>query len=144
MFKGNIFDEMNRFDREIDLMCGSNQCVAIVPNNREVTRLPVADIYETEKSVIAAFELPGTNKKDIDLNITDDRIELRVERIVEKKTEEKEGYSYEMTSQNFYGALPLPSDVVAEKADASYKDGILRVEIPKAIKQNSKRKIEIK
>ena len=132
---------------EIDLICGTgSQCVAIMPkqNVEEVARLPVADIYETENSVIAAFELPGVKKEDIELNITDDRVEVKVERKLEKTAEEKEGYSYEMRSYSFYGALPLPLDVIAEQANAAYKDGILRVEIPKAKKQDLKKRIEIK
>ena len=147
MFRGNIFDEINRIEREIGLMCGpGSQCVAIVPKQdvEEVARLPVANIYETESAVIAAFELPGAKKEDIELNITEGRIEVKVERKLEKKAEEKDGCSYEMRSRSFYGALPLPSDVAAEQANAAYKDGILRVEIPKAKKQDSKKRIEVR
>ena len=143
MFRGNIFDEI---ERDIELMCG-NSCLTLVPKMKsveEISRLPVANIYETENSVIATFELPGVNKKDIQLNLTEDRIEVKVETKVEKKAEEKESYAYEMRINSFYRALPLPSEVMAEKADANYKDGILRVEIPKAKKQDSKKRIEIK
>lgn len=143
MFKTNIFDEINRLEKEIDLACGNSQCVAAVPRAEEVARLPVAEVYETENSVIAAFELPGVSKEEIELNIAEDRIEVKVERKLEKKAEEKDSYSYEMRKHAFYGALPLPSEVIAENAEASYKDGILRVEIPKA-KKAEKKKIEIR
>ncbi|MBI2657585.1 Hsp20/alpha crystallin family protein [Candidatus Woesearchaeota archaeon] len=137
MFRSNIFDE---FEKEF-----SNRCVAIMkrPELEAVSRIPVADIVETESSVIATFELPGVEKEDIRLNVTDDRIEVKVEKKAENKVEDKESYSYEMRSQSFYSALPLPAEVAAENADASYKNEILKVEIPKANKAEAKR-IEIK
>lgn len=70
MFRNSISDEINITE--------------------EIVRLPVADIQETENSVIAAFELPGVSKENIELNITEDRIEVKVKRKLEKKAEEKQ------------------------------------------------------
>lgn len=138
MFKSNIFDEI---EREL----GSN-CLAVMkrPELEAVSRIPVADMTETESSVIATFELPGVEKEDIELNVAEDRIEVKVEKKAEKEVKGKENYSYEMRSRSFYGALPLPAEVAAENADASYSNGILRIEIPKAKKQEAKKRIEIK
>ncbi|MBI3027597.1 Hsp20/alpha crystallin family protein [Candidatus Woesearchaeota archaeon] len=142
MFKNNILDEI---ENEMDMFCGS-KCVAVMkkPELEIVSRIPVADMQETGNSVIATFELPGVAKEDIQLNVAEDRVEVKVEKKAEKEIEEKNNYSYEMRSHSFYGALPLPSDVIAENAEASYKDGILRVEIPKAKKVETKKRIEIK
>lgn len=63
---------------------------------------------------------------------------------IEKEAKQEDSYAYEMQANRFYGALPLQTEVIAENAEASYKDGILRVEIPKAKKQDSKKRIEIK
>ena len=137
MFRSNIFDEI---EKEL----GSN-CLAVMkrPELEAISRIPVADVVETESSVIATFELPGVEKENIQLNVTDDSIEVKVENKAEKEIKDKGNYSYEMRSHSFYSALPLPAEVIAESADASYKNGILRVEIPKAKKQE-KKKIEIK
>jgi HSP20 family protein len=136
MFENNIFDEI---EREL----GSN-CLAVMkrPDLEVVSRIPVTDVVETENSVIATFELPGVEKQNIQLNVTEDTVEVKVEKKAEKEIKDKETYSYEMRSQSFYSALPLPAEVVAENADASYKNGILRVEIPKAKKHT--KNIEIK
>src|SRR3989338_4410749 len=133
MFKGNIFDEIEK-----ELI--ENRCVAVLkrPELGAVARIPVADMLETESSVIASFELPGVEKEDIQLNVLDGRIEVKIEKKAEKEIEGKENYAYEMRSLSFYSALPLPAEVVAENAEASYKNGILRVEIPKAKKPESK------
>ncbi|MBI2542403.1 Hsp20/alpha crystallin family protein [Candidatus Woesearchaeota archaeon] len=141
MIGSNIFDE---FEKEMEIGCGSS-CLALVkqPELEIVSRIPVARMQETEGSVISTFELPGVSKEDIQLNVEEGRIEVKVEKKAEKEIEEKDKYFHEMRSRSFYGALPLPAEVIAENADASYKDGILRVEIPKAKKQE-KKKIEIK
>lgn len=144
MFKTSIVDEINRLGEEIELVCGDSKCLAISPRAKEVARLPVAEIHETENSIIAAFEFPGVSKEEIELNFTEGRIEVKVERKLEKEAKEKDSYAYEIRKHSFYGALPLPPEAVAENAEASYKDGILKVEIPKAKKQETRKKIEIK
>ena len=139
----SIFDEINRL--EMDLLCNSNSCVALMPKERvQVSRLPIADLFETEGSVAATFELPGVEKEKIQLDVTEDRIEVKVEKKAEKESEEKGTYSYEMKSHSFYGALPMPKGVDAENAEASYKNGVLRIEIPKIKPQDTRKRIEIK
>lgn len=135
-------------NRLIELFYGSDlgKCAALMPkceSPEKITRLPVADIQETEKSVIATFELPGVKKEEIELSITEDRVEVKVERKIEKEAKEDDSYAYEMQANSFYGALPLQTEVIAENAEASYKDGMLRVEIPKA-KKAEKKRIEVK
>lgn len=136
MFRANIFDE---FEREL----GSN-CIAVLkrPELEAISRIPIADVAETESSVIATFELPGVEKESIQLNVAEDSIEVKVEKKAEEKSEGREGFAHQMRSHSFYSSIPLPAEVVSEKADASYKNGILRVEIPK--RQEQRKKIEIK
>ena len=146
MFRNNIFDDIKSMEREIEIICSPNQCIALVPESelKEVSRIPVASIYETENSVVAAFELPGVEKQDIELGITEDSVEVKVQKKEEKSAEEKESYAHAIRSSSFYGSLPLPCEVSAESAEAGYSNGILRVEIPKAKKQEQRKKIEIK
>lgn len=149
MISRRMFDQIENLQREIDSMCGrGNHCVAIVPkkegtNKAESSRIPVLDVYETENSVIAAFELPGVSKEDMELTVTENRLEVKVCRKTEQESEKEGGYSYEKRSFNFYRALPLPSNLLPESAQATYVNGLLRVEIPKAKKQDLKKKIEI-
>ena len=108
-------------------------------------RAPVAHIHETESAVIATFEIPGVNKDQIQLHISDDSIEVKAESGHESEDSQKGVYSYAKSSSAFYRRLPLPASVHSDQAEASYKDGILRVEMPKVKEvSNRSRHIQIK
>ncbi len=108
-------------------------------------RTPIADVKETEQNILVTFELPGVDKKDIDLNVTEDSVEVKVKGKQEAEKKTKEGYSYKASAYNFYRRMPLPTPVISEKAEATYKNGILRIEIPKKQeKLKGSRKVQIK
>lgn len=155
-FDWDPFEEMRRLQDEMNRLARSLRGDApllgekaskgkdIVPLHDRF-RVPVTDLYETDKSVVAQFELPGVDKKDIQLNVTDDAVEVKVEKKVESEEKKKGFYRYESRSSQFYRRLPLPEGMDAAKAEASYKDGVLKVEVPKTARVVSKgRKIEIK
>lgn len=110
-----------------------------------MVKTPRIDIYETEKEVVAEVELPGVDLKNITVEVKDNvlRIEAKKE---EKKEEKGKGYYRKEISAGYYKrAVPLPIEVIGEKAEAEYKEGILKVRIPKKeIKKEEKRPIKIK
>jgi len=91
-----------------------------------------ANLFEDNKRVVVSIELPGVDKNDIDIEVLDNRLVVHGEKRFER--EEVEG-RYRVL-QCAYGAferiLPLPVPVVADQASASYRNGVLRVELPKA------------
>jgi HSP20 family protein len=99
----------------------------------ESYRKAVSDIYETDKDIIANIELPGIEKKDIKLNIKEDKIEIKVEKKseVEKKDEKKGFYRRERLYSGFYRCFKLPVYADTEKVDADFKNGVLNITIPK-------------
>lgn len=103
------------------------------------TRAPVADVRETETGFLANIELPGAEKKDIKLNLTDNSIEVSIDRKDEKSIERDGIKGYSSRFSRFYRKIPLPVDIDTGKAKASYKDGMLRLEIPKVLKESRKR-----
>ena len=109
------------------------------------TRTPRMDIYEEGNSVVANVELPGVDPKNIDVEVKDNvlKVEAKTE---EKKEEKKKGYyRKEISAGYFKRAIPLPAEVIGEKADANYQEGILRVVIPKKqVKKAEKKGIKIK
>ncbi|MEM3373635.1 MAG: Hsp20/alpha crystallin family protein [Candidatus Woesearchaeota archaeon] len=107
-------------------------------------RKPVCHLHETEKNIIAAFELPGVKKEDIELNVDDRSIELKVESKNEKKHEDDEKKVYGYTLQKFYRRVALPKEVDSSKAIAEYKDGVLRIEMPKKEQDSEKKRLQIK
>lgn len=147
------FEELRRLHEEMDRIFGSMVGRRrLIPfgekkdiERYEDFRMPVTDVKETESSILAYFELPGADKKDIDVNVTDKAVEVKVERKGEKELKEKGLYRYEAFSSKYYKAIPLPAEVQSDKAQAVYKDGILKLEIPKLKKiEEKKKKIEIK
>ena len=110
-------------------------------------REPLADIFETDKEIIATIELPGADKKDIDVNLRDDGLEIKVEKKYEHKEEDKKKgvYKLERRYNGFYRFIPLPSYADKSKIDATYNNGVLELRIPKLRpKKSSRDKIPIK
>lgn len=143
----NPFDEMNRMTEEINrIFNGRFPSIRLISKQgnelakQDSIRMPVSDIRETESSVLATFELPGADKKDIDLNITDEMIEVKVGKKTENEVKDKKSYRFESKTSHFYRALPLPAEVDSDHATAIYKDGILKVQIPKVKKIEAKKK----
>lgn len=100
----------------------------------EMTRefAPEVNLKETDKEFELTANIPGLNKDDIDIDVTDDRITVSGE---VKREEEQPGETYHIRQQS-YGSFKvsyvLPSEVKPDEVKATYKDGVLRVNIPKA------------
>jgi len=109
-------------------------------------RAPKMDIYEDNGNVVAEVELPGVDPKNIEVEVKDNI--FKVEAKAEKKKEEKgKGYYRKELSKGYYKrAVPLPVEVIGEKAAASFEGGILKVVIPKRkpVKKEKEKKIKIK
>lgn len=105
---------------------------------------PQVDIAETEKEFEIQFYVPGMKKEDITIDIHDDRLTVSGERKMENEKKEKNFHSVESHYGTFSRSFYLPENVNTEKVDASYKDGILHVVIPKDEKKIAKRTINIK
>jgi HSP20 family protein len=106
-------------------------------------RQPFIDIVETDKEVIATAEMPGLNKEDIKINLTEDRLEISAETKREEEKREK-GYVYrERRSGNYYRAVALPSPIDPNNSKASYKNGVLEIRMPKTeVKEKKEIKVE--
>jgi HSP20 family protein len=106
-------------------------------------RQPLADVFETDKEVVVTVELPGVNKEDIDVRVTENSVEVKAEVKSEVK-EEKEGfYRAERTYEGFYRVIPLPTEVKANEAKATYNNGVLEIRIPKAKEETKAKKVKV-
>ncbi|MBI5882752.1 MAG: Hsp20/alpha crystallin family protein [Elusimicrobia bacterium] len=106
--------------------------------------LPEVSVKETEKEIILSADLPGMNKKGLKVEVTDGILTLSGERTERKQSKDKGCVSEEQCCGSFQRSFSLPEDVKAKDVKASYKDGLLRVCLPrtKETKETS-RKIEI-
>jgi len=94
--------------------------------------LPAVDLAQDKDNITVRAELPGMKKEEIEISLHDGVLTLSGERKVEQKHEEAEACRSERFLGRFHRTLPLPASVEADKAKASYKDGILTVVLPKA------------
>lgn len=96
------------------------------------TWVPSVEVYENKNTMIVEAELPGVTKDNVSLNLNDDVLSIHGERRDER---EKKGEHYllcESTYGSFHRVIPLPHAVDSAKVKAEYKDGILKVTLPKA------------
>jgi HSP20 family protein len=92
---------------------------------------PVVDFYDEKDDLVVKAELPGMEKQDIEVNVTDHTLTIKGEKKKAAEIEEENYYQSERYFGSFHRRLELPSDVQAEKAKASFKNGILEVRLPK-------------
>lgn len=93
---------------------------------------PSVDLRETDQEIILKADLPGLKREDLDLTVDDQLVMLRGEI---KRDESKEEQGYHLTERrygSFYRTVQLPVEVEADRATASYRQGVLEVRIPKA------------
>lgn len=102
-------------------------------------RVPQCEVTETKDAVTARIELPGAERKDIELHVEPTFIEVRVDK--EKKVEKKGEFRYE--AHQFYRRIPLPAQVHTDKVKAKYEDGVLLVSANKQETLQGKRKVQI-
>lgn len=107
---------------------------------------PVVDVGETDDAVFVKAELPGIDPKDVEVNVADDIVELRGE-VKEEREEGGEDTGF-YRKERYYGtferSIPLPVKVKQDNVKAQYKDGILRITLPKSEPSKPKaRKVDI-
>jgi len=90
-----------------------------------------AEVFDDEDSVVVRLEAPGLDKGDFDLEVLDDYLVVRGEKQVARERTEGRYHVTECAYGGFERAIPLPGDVEAGKARATYNKGVLRVELPK-------------
>jgi len=105
------------------------------------------DVYDDEKSIGIEATIPsGIPEDKIDVSVKNGRLTIKGE--VKKEEEEKKDRKYykkEITYMSFNRSIDLPVSVVADKAKASFKDGILKIEFPKSEEAKEKKiKLDVK
>lgn len=141
-----IHDEMNRAMQKMfkggENMIGYKDSGTLLPENY---RAPLCDVYEKDGKIVTKLEIPGVDKKDINVNVTDENVEIKVEKTQESEVKKKGMYRCERSYSGFYRAIPLPAKVKSTEANAEYKDGVLTVIAPKIEQiESKKRRLEIR
>ena len=99
---------------------------------------PAVDLYEKDDHYVIKAELPGIEKSDIKIDLKDRVLTLSGERTYEDEVKEESYYRKERSFGQFQRAFRLPAEVDSDKIRADFKDGLLRIEVPKPEKTKSK------
>ncbi|OFW22869.1 MAG: heat-shock protein Hsp20 [Acidobacteria bacterium RIFCSPLOWO2_02_FULL_65_29] len=93
---------------------------------------PAVDVQETDKEYLVKADLPEVKKEDVAVDIQDGMLSVRGERHQEKEEKGKKFHRIERAYGRFERRLALPSEVDAQKVAAEFKDGVLKVHLPKS------------
>ena len=101
--------------------------------------VPLADIKETDDSVVVSMDLPGVDKKDVEISVTDDELRVSAKRTAVTETEEKGYHKRERSYSRFERTVKMPVAVKNEEAKARLADGVLEITLPKEMVTSRKR-----
>lgn len=149
------FDEIRKFQKEMNKLFENfferpsikllkEEGKSIIKKPLQLIKEPLTNIEEKDNKLIARIDIPGVDKKDIKLKVTEDYIEIKAESKSEKKVKKKGFLKEEKGYRSYYRIIPLPKQVEAEEAKASYENGVLEIKIPKKTKAEKKIAKEIK
>lgn len=99
---------------------------------------PAVDIYETDHDIVVKAELPEMKEKDLDIRLVNNTLTLKGERKFEKETQEENYHRVERAYGAFSQSFTLPTSVDQDKISAEYKDGVLKITLPKKVETKSK------
>ncbi len=128
--------DMNRLAREMDSLFGGS--LASTPD----LWAPAVDVEETPDHLLLRAELPGVSREDIDIELEDGVLTIQGEKKEEQRDENGQMLLYERRWGTFARRFTLPRAVDASGIKASFENGVLVVEVPKA-EEAKGRKIQI-
>lgn len=92
---------------------------------------PACDVEETDSHYLMSFDLPGISKDEVKIEVVENQLTIAGERKIERKEEKNSRHLTERYYGSFKRVFTLPSTIDATKVEASYKDGVLQIALPK-------------
>ena len=150
MSKMYPIEEIRKFQREMDKTFENffkrkpfERAFSSMERAFKAFKEPLSEVTEKDNNVVVNVELPGVEKKDIILQVTNDHVEVRAGKNSNTKIQKKDYYKEEKSYRGFHRVITLPVEVKADEARADYKNGVLTLTIPK-LKKKLVKKIEVK
>jgi HSP20 family protein len=125
----NLVDIQGDVGRLFDMFAGRPVAGATAGGRPWV---PPVDMYETKDDLVLRVELPGVSEKDVTVSITGDLLTIKGERRWDEQNKDQKFLHVERVYGQFERLVQLPMTVQADKVKASYRDGVLEIQLPKA------------
>ena len=126
----------NRINRMFDESFGRSRESDIEMNVRAWR--PAVDIYDAENGIVVAVELPGVSKESVSVEVKDDVLTLKGERLADPAISDDSYYRRERLFGPFKRSFTLHQNVKPDQIKATFKDGILQIEIPRPMQEQPK------
>jgi HSP20 family protein len=141
----NPFTFMRRITEELDRAFGVAPDIVGLPQFYPRMWAPAVEVFERDNKFLVRVDLPGLKKEDVKIEVTHDELTIEGERKLAKEEQEEGFYRTERTYGTFYRRIAIPEHVKAEAAAATFKDGVLAIEMPTIpMPEAKKRTVEIK
>lgn len=96
--------------------------------------MPRIDVIEKDEEIVVLAEVPGVDRKDLDVSMTDSTVTIKGKTNHKAETENASYYCSEIMHGTFSRTISLPSEINVDKAKARFKDGLLEIDMPKTEK----------
>jgi HSP20 family protein len=93
---------------------------------------PALDVYEEKDDLIVKAEIPGLTKDEIDITLDGNTLTIKGEKKKEEEVKEEDYYRCERSFGSFLRSIELPLDLKSDKVNATFKNGVLEIRLPKA------------
>ena len=124
--------ELDKLRNDMDLLFRRFRREFGVPRTLlEATELFPTEFSETEEMLVLSTDLPGIKPEDIEISVTEDTLNLKAETREDSVDTEENFQRIEKRSRSFSRSISLPCRIIAEEVKATYKDEILKIELPK-------------
>ena len=100
--------------------------------------VPAIDVYQDKDKVYIETQLAGIDPDKVDISIENNVLTIKGESEKKSEVEDKNYYRKEIRRGSFYRSVPLPSQVIGDKASAEAVNGILKIVVPKALESKPK------
>ena len=92
---------------------------------------PALDVYDQKDDLIVKAEIPGLSKEEIDISLEGNMLTIKGEKRKEEEVKEEDYYRSERAYGAFSRSIELPAAVQTDRVNASFKNGVLEIRLPK-------------
>jgi HSP20 family protein len=142
------FDEMDRWfdDLRRNFLGTWDRMPLALRGDEQALRIrePLVDFVDEGPAFVVKAELPGVSKEDVDVEVTPEGIRIRAETSRQREETEKDYYFRERSYSSLQRSLAFPTQVLADQAEATLKDGLLEVRVPKTAPTPEKKAVKVR
>jgi len=99
---------------------------------------PAVDVSETEEAIVVRADVPGLEPEDLEISLSGNFLTIKGEKKQEREEKKENFYRMERLYGSFVRSIELPAEVEADKVEATYKNGVLKIVLPKKAEAKGK------